>query len=88
MGQRHGLQVFASIEELVGEGCNVWMHASLTTQDGCKCVTTSLALLSQQTFEERQAAFVQRGLVVGLLHHSRQLLMIANKDEAIDAIRG
>ena len=86
MRQRHGPQLFASIEELVGEGCNVRMHASLTTQDGGKCLATCLMLLSQQAFEERQTTVVQRGVVIGLLYYSRQLLMITNEDEAIDAI--
>ena len=52
------LQLFASIEEVVGERCYIRMHTTLTTQDGCKRLTTSLALLMQQAFEERQTTSV------------------------------
>ena len=88
MGQRYGLQLLLCIEELIGEGGDIGMHAPLPTQDGDKVGTSCRAFLLQQTLKERLSAGMQRGLIIRLLHHCRQLLVVANEDEAADAVGG
>ena len=94
VGQGHALQLLATVEHLVGETCDVGVHASLTSQDAHKLRATQCHLAAVKPLEERVAAVGEMDgceqRVDGLrecgrlLHHCRQLLVVAHHDKLVD----
>ena len=94
MRQRDTFQLFALVEVSVWEGCNVGVHTSLLAQCAHKVGAPCCPFGKYEAFEQRVGAvrkvyfFEQRRVgcrfVVVLLHHGRQLLVVANQDKLVD----
>jgi hypothetical protein len=83
MREGYWLQVLLGIEHLVRELGDVGVHTTLPLKDSGEGGAPGFPLCAQQSLEERLPAGREGGDVVRLLHHGRQLLMVADKDETV-----
>lgn len=81
MGQWHWCYLLVLIEELIGEGGHVGMHATLFVKHTDKLRPTSLSLLLQKSLKERTGCVA----AILLLHDGWQLLVVAYHHEFSDS---
>ena len=91
----HRLQLFAEVELLIGEGSNLRVHTSLTTEDTHAVTAVMVLFPADETLKQRhptvadsdgqQQRVVNTSIRLILLDNGRQLFIVAYQHKTVDA---
>ena len=93
----HRLQLFTEVELLIGEGSNLRVHTSLTTEDAHTVAAVMVLFPADETLKQRhptvadsdgqQQRVVNTSIRLILLDNGRQLFIVAYQHKTVDAAR-